>query len=78
MNKARSCFETDIRTRTKGKGTGLDFMLRLAAGHIHEDPFGAAPLDELRDWIKEKTGAAPEDLRVAEGQSFRLKLIGKF
>ena len=39
LEKARTCLDMDIKKRTEGKSDSLEFMLRLAAGQIQDNPF---------------------------------------
>ena len=76
LEMSKTYLEEDIRDRTEGRGSALDFVLRVAAGKFLECPFQEKYLGKLRTWIQTRTGATEGDARIAEGQAFRLKLIG--
>ena len=53
----------------------LDFMLCLAAGRVKEDLFKKVDLDKMRAFLTSAFGLSQDDLAIADGQCFRLRMI---
>jgi len=73
MDKARDMLEKTAGD--KFKVDALGFVLKMATGHFKTDPFDEDVLEGMRRFIAEKFGMEAGDLRVAEGQCFRLRMI---
>ena len=76
LEQARRLFEESVGLRSDGKDAPLNFMLKLAAGRFEECPFDDDVVGKMVAFLQEALGLQVEDCGIAEGQSFRLKLIG--
>ena len=61
--------------KSGGRFDLLGFILRLAAGHFTECPFGPDFIKEALDAMAKAFGLGEPDLEIAPGQCFRLRAL---
>ena len=76
LGRARHHLEDAVRAMSNGADSPLTFMMKLAAGRFAECPFPQASIEAMLNDLAEMVGATSKDMEIAEGQAFRLKLLG--
>ena len=75
MGKARALLEDSVSKMSDKKDTTISFMMKLAAGRFVECPFHTECVGEMTAFLGDLVGLEAGDCGIAEGQSFRLRLI---